>query len=124
MNKEPLHGFEILDFWKKLIKSRGLYMKSDHPKIFPDVNISDLKLDDSLIQMRDYSISRSFNSSNSYYLESDMESDLSENTSYFDNDEKRASEKEDEKSHLDLDDEFIKHQHLHNFENVSVEDTY
>ena len=99
-------------------------MKSDHPKIFPDVNISDLKLDDSLIQMREYSVSRSFNSSSSYSMESDMESDLSENTSYFDNDEKRASEKEDEKSHLDLDDEFIKNQHLHNFENVSVEDTY
>ena len=99
-------------------------MKSDHPKIFPDVNISDLKLDDSLIQMREYSVSRSFNSSSSYSMESDMESDLSENTSYFDNDEKRASEKEDEKSHLDLDDVFIKHQHLHNFENVSVEDAY
>jgi hypothetical protein len=123
MNKEPLHGIEILDFWKKLIKSRGLSMKSDHPKIFLDVNISDLKLDDSLIQMRDYSISRSFNSSSSYSMESDIESALSENTSNFDNDEKRASEKEDEKSHLDLDDEFIMHQHLHNFENVSVEDS-
>jgi hypothetical protein len=124
MNKEQLHGFEILDFWKKLIKSRGLYMKSDHPNIFPEVNISDLKLDDSLIQMRDYSISRSFNSSSSYSMESDIESALSENTSYFDSAGKRASEKKDEQSHLDLDDEFIKHQQLDNFENVSVEDIY
>jgi hypothetical protein len=56
-------------------------------------------------------------------MESDMESALSENTSYFDNDEKRASEKEDEKIHLDLDYEFIMHQQSDNFEIVSVEDS-
>jgi hypothetical protein len=51
LHKEPLAGTEILEFWKKLVKSRGLSMKHDFVKILPtEINI-ELKEDDSNLSL-------------------------------------------------------------------------
>jgi hypothetical protein len=53
-------GSEFVEVMKKLVKSRGLFMKHDYSQIFPTIeNDTDLKDDDSRTQLSVKSVSLS-----------------------------------------------------------------
>jgi hypothetical protein len=56
-NKDSLTGTELLEVWKKLVKSRGLFMKHDLKNIFPKQETTESKEDGSPSQLTDLSIS-------------------------------------------------------------------